>query len=204
MGEGSPDENPLWQLIEPGYIKEPLTMVIITGHPKCSTRGRPLSMSQPTKLWPAGSLLGPLGSQHTSFKGNFQQLCKPWGFIQRHFPLHMRLVEGKREKFGLWEGTCIKLIHLTGLWRHWANNVQVKWKVVCSFVKGKFCICNVIIWKQSSSLHYSVFMNGTFPSKGARDSKSLTSLEHDKSVTHRSVGKVINFLLPVSDFVSFS
>lgn len=113
-------------------------------------------------------------------------------------------MEGKREKFGLWEGACVRLIHLTGLWRYWANNVQVKWKAVCSFVKGKFCIFSAIVWKQSSSLHYSVFMNGTFPSKGAGDSKSLTSLEHDKSVTHRSVGKAINFLLPVSDFVSFS
>lgn len=116
---------------------------------------------------------------------------------------YKRLVEGKRERFGLCERAHVRFIFLTGLPRHWNNSVQVKWKVVCLFVKGKFCMLN-IVWKHSSSLHYSVFMNGTFPSNRAEDSKSLTSLEHDKSVIHISVGKAILFFLPVSDFVSFA
>lgn len=63
--------------------------------------------------------------------------------------------------------------------------------------------CSTCLWKGNSALSFSkhlfslqhlVFMNGTFPpKKRAADSKSLTSLEHDKSGTHISVGKAINF-----------
>lgn len=64
--------------------------IISVWHIVCSIKRGQLSLCRSPKPWSTDWMLSSLRSQRTSFKGNFQQLCKPWGFIQRHFPLHAR------------------------------------------------------------------------------------------------------------------
>lgn len=136
----------------------------IIWHAGCSARGGPLMASWPNRPRP----VGPLSSQLTSFKGNFQQLCKPWGFIHRHFPLHARgWWRGTRQSFDLWEGDFIRLINLAGLPRWRVATVQVSWKEACWYMTRKFCRFNIMACKHSSSPQRCVYEWG-FPFQRGR------------------------------------
>lgn len=107
-----------------------------------------------------------------------------------------RLVEGKQVKFDLREGARREPALVLVIWQGFPDTglIMCKWNEKWSFQlwKGNV-VFSIIVWKQSSSLQFSVFMNGTFLLKGAGDSKSLTSLGNDICVTHISFGRAIHF-----------
>lgn len=180
--------NPPCRLIEAGYIKQPLQL----GHPDLQHQ-RKTTLTEPARQsrGPPARCSAHSAANTLPLKEISSSCVNHGGLFKKALPTaHKRLVEGKQEKFGLWEAAHVKVNSSDR-----ANNVQV-----CSFVKKGNSVLDVIVWKQSLLCVYE----WDFPFPG--DSKHLTSLEHDKSVTtYVSVGTAINFLLlPVSDFISFS
>lgn len=133
----------------------------------CKIRGSGLSLSQTFKLRPSAPCSACLTANTLPLKEISSSCVNHGSFYPKALPTaYKRLVEGKQEKFGF-----IQLTTIGG------NSEPEKGRICWSFVRrSKY---NTIIWKHSSSIHYPVFMIGTFPSKQTK----FNCQAQDKSVT---------------------